>query len=310
MRAPTRQRCATARSPGLFVPGAPGHPAQAIVASANGDQLSLFAQQALAPLAAAEKTTLHVTDLAPLPAHDACGTVPFFVTLVGTIGGYLVGMFCGMLGAPLKRRVRWSIIVATTFVLSLALTVIAGPILGAVSGHFFQVWAITWAAGVAAGLLTDALGYYFSRFVVIPALFLFVFINVPASGGTYPVQFVPGVFQWLHHIVIGGYDVPFLRRTLYGVGPSVWSGIWALVVYAAIGIALSLAGPYYAAWRRRRRAKLGLSPAGMMGQASHQLGQMAAAAESSEERRLAEIELASGEPSEMEAEIEATIEPK
>jgi hypothetical protein len=262
----------------LFTPGAPGHSAEAVVASANGAQLSSFAQQALAPLAAAEKTTLHVRDLAPLPPYDASGTVPFFVALGATIGGHLMGMFCGLMGAPLRRRVRWGLIVAVTFMLSLFITVMVGPVLGAVSGHFLQVWAVTWATAIAAGLLTNALAYYLGRFVAIPALVLFVFVNVPASGGSYPVEFVPPIFRWLHHIVLGGYNVPLLRRALYGVGPSTWSGVYALIVYAAIGIALALAGPPYAAWRLRRRTRLQLSPGGMFGEASRQLHELAAGA--------------------------------
>lgn len=293
----------------LFVPGKPGLPAQVLVASANGEQLSNFAQQALGPVAAAaaEKTTLTITDIAPLPAHDAGGTVAFFVTLVGTIGGYLVGVFCGMLGGPLRRWVRWAVVVASTFVFALASSVVSGPILGAVTGHFWQMWLILWATGAAAGLVTDALGYFFGRFVVIPALVVFVFVNVPASGGTYPVQFVPGIFRWLHHVVIGGYDVPLMRRAVYGVGPSAWQGVAGLAVYAAIGIALAWAGPYYVGWRRRRRAQLGLSPAGMMGEASHQLMMMAAAHGAAQQQ--AEAELAAGEVSELEAEIEVSRSP-
>ena len=301
----------------LFIPGAPGKPAEAVIASAaSGKQLASFAEQALAPLAAAEKTTLHVRDVAPLPVRDIAGTVPFFTSLVATIGGYLVGMFCGMLGGPLSRRVRWAVIIVSSVLLSLALTIVVGPVLSAVSGHFLQVWLVSWATMLATGLVTDALGYYFARFTVIPALFLFVFINVPACGGPYPVYFVPSLFRWLHHVVIGSYSIPLLQHSLYGAGSPVSDGIYGLAGYAAAGVALAWAGPYYAAWRRRRREKLGLSPAGMMGEASHQLMMLASKAAANDSsaamarppRTWALEELSSGVLSEMEAEIETTRE--
>jgi hypothetical protein len=255
-----------------FVPGSPGHPAKVIVASANGYQLAEYAQQTLAPLAAAERTTVRVDDVAPLPAgHDNLGTVSFFITLVATLGGYLLGVFCGQQGAPLRRRDRWSVVAAMGALLSLLVTGISGPILGAFTGHFFEAWAVTYATVLVAGLVTDALGYYFGRFLIVPALVLFVFINVPSGGGTYPVTFVPGIFRWLNHIVLSSYDVPLMRHVLYGVGPHVARGIYGLAAYGATGVILALAGPYFVRWRQHRRAKFGLSPRGMMGDASLQL---------------------------------------
>jgi len=305
------QAVKSAKLAALYVPAAAGRPATAIVASANGLTLAQYAEQTLTAFGATEKASVHVDDLAPLPAHDAGGTVPFFVTLLATIGGYLVGVFCGMLGGPLRRRTRWAIIGSADVTLSLVLSVISGPILGAYSGHLLDVWAITCATMLAVGVVTDALGYYLGRFVIIPALFLFIFINVPASGGAYPTYFVPGIFRWLNHIVIGGYDVPLMRHTLYGVGPDVSRGILGLGAYAAVGLVLAAAGPYYAGWRRRRRAELGLSPGGMMGDASHQLMVMAAAAAAKAAGSSAHAaseeagrELAEGEASEIEAELE------
>jgi hypothetical protein len=213
-----------------------------------------------------------VDDVAPLPAgHDNLGTVSFFITLVATLGGYLLGVFCGQQGAPLPRRDRWSVVAAMGALLSLLVTVISGPILGAFTGHFYEVWAITYTTVLVAGLVTDALGYYFGRFVIVPALFLFVFINVPSGGGTYPVAFVPGIFRWLNQIVLSSYDVPLMRHVLYGAGPHVARGIYGLAAYGATGVTLALAGPYFMRWRQRRRAKCGLSPRGMMGDANQQL---------------------------------------
>jgi hypothetical protein len=292
----------------LFVPGSSEQPAQVIVASANSLTLAQYAEQLFTQVAAGEHATIRVDDLAPLPARDAGGTVPFFITLVSTIAGYLTGMFCGLLGGPLRRRARWAIIAVTSVVLSLLLSVIVGPLLGAVSGHFIQLWAITCATVLAAGLVTNGLAHFFGRFVVMPALFIFVFLNVPASGGSYPPSFVPGIFRWLNHVVIGGYDVPLMRRTLYSVGPGIGRGIIGLAVYGLIGLGLGIVGPSFVNWRRSRREQLGLSPAGMMGDATHQLALRATSTDDGDPHE-ADRELASGVASELETELELAGHP-
>jgi hypothetical protein len=214
-------------------------------------------------------------------------------------------MFCGQLGGPLRRRDRWAIIASISVVLSLILSVIVGPILDAFSGHFVDVWAITCATLLIAALVTNGLAYFFGRFVIMPALFIFVFLNVPASGGAYPQTFVPGIFRWLNHVVIGGYNVPLMRRALYSVGPGIGRGIIGLAVYGLIGLALGIVGPSFVNWRRSRRAQLGLSAAGMMGDATHQLALQAASRDVHDSEE-AERELASGTASELETELELT----
>jgi hypothetical protein len=62
-----------------------------------------------------------------------------------------------------------------------------------------------------------------------------------------------------------------MRHVLYGAGPHVARGIYGLAAYGATGIILALAGPYFMRWRQHRRAQFGLSPRGMMGDASLQL---------------------------------------
>jgi hypothetical protein len=286
----------------LYAPQSKGR-AVLTYAAANGKQLQLTVTQTFQGLAAASGVILTTRDVAPLPAADIAGTVPLYVSLVGTIAGYMVGMFTGMMGGPLKRRTRWGILAGASLVLSLLVAVLAEFAVGALSGHFWALWATVLCTSVAVGLVVDGLGYYLNRFVTGAALVLFVFLNIPSSGGAIPVDLVPEPFHWLSHVVIGDGVIAILRDVFYGAGPGLPYGIWRLAAYAAAGLLLALAGPHYAAWRYRRRSQLGLPVGGMMGHAQYQL-MSAAAARAAADHAPSEQEESSGSAAEAEAVIE------
>lgn len=254
-----------------------------VYASANGAEIKLTVTQVFQALAAASRVSLTTRDLAPLPASDAAGTAALYVSLAATIAGYMVGMFTGMMGAPLRRRTRWAFVAGCAVVFALLISVLTDFAVGALTGHFWALWATLLCTSLAVGLAVDGLGYYFARFVTGAALVLFVFLNIPSSGGAIPADFVPEPFRWLNQVVVGDGVIAIVRHVYYGAGPGLATGVWRLSAYAAAGLVLALAGPYYAAWRHRRRAELGLPAGGMMGHAQHQLTMAAAANSAAEE---------------------------
>lgn len=249
-----------------------------LVASANGASHVQTIERIFQATAAASGTTLQIKDVAPLPPSDSAGTVALYASLVATIGGYMIGMFVAMMGGPLRRRTRFAILLGSYLPLSLLATVLIGPVTGALQGHFLQLWLIQFSVMAAVGLVVNGLGYYFNRFVTGVALVLFVFLNVPASGGAMAADLLPQPFHWLQHVVIGGGTVPMIRDLYYNAGPGAAFGWWRVAIYAAIGLLLVVPGPAYARWRHHRRALLGLPAGGMMAHAQHQLMTMAQAA--------------------------------
>lgn len=245
-----------------FVPGqGTGH---LIVASANSFQLSSAAQQFFGPAAAASHLKLAVTDLAPLPPWDSFGTSLFYLALVSIIGGYIVSMFVGMMGAGLKHWQRFSIFAATSVLLSLLSTLLARYAVGAFHGHFLMVCLIGAATSFAVGCVVNGLVYFAGRFVTGFALIIFVFLNIPSSGGAYAPQLVPQPFRWLHTYVAGTGTVNLLRHAVYGVAPAPWHGWLLFGCYAAVGVVLALAGKPLYTRRMRRRSEAGKPPTMMM----------------------------------------------
>jgi hypothetical protein len=240
-----------------FAPGTAAAPAVLTIASASQLQLATMAKTTFASLSTAEKATLTIDDLAPLPTADSSGTASFYVALVWTIAGYMVAMFVGMMGAPLKHRVRLGIIAGGGLVLSFMATVLTGPIVGAFHGHFAAMWLTGWCTAMAIGLVVNGLAYFLGRFVTGAALLLFVFLNVPASGGAFPRQFVPAFFDFIHPYVIGAGVLDMIRSLIYGAGPGVGAGALVIGAYAAVGALLTIVAKPYAERRTRRRTELG-----------------------------------------------------
>ncbi|GAA4175145.1 ABC transporter permease [Gryllotalpicola koreensis] len=228
-----------------------------VVASAASFQLSSLAQQFFQGVAAQSDAKLQVDDLAPLPPNDSFGTSLFYLTLVCTIGGYMMSMFVGMMGGGLKHWQRFAIIGAASIVLPGIAIALGRFAIHAVDGNFWELWAIGAATSFAVGCVVNGLAYFMGRFVTGAALLVFVFANVPGSGGAYPPELVPQPFRALHDFVSGAATIGLFRRTVYDVGPEAWHFWLTLAVYAAIGTALAFAGKPYFVWLMGRRRRAG-----------------------------------------------------
>ncbi|MDF2441887.1 MAG: hypothetical protein JWR01_90 [Subtercola sp.] len=222
-------------------------------ASAHQYQVSALLPVIVTPALQAQNITPTTVDLAPLPAYDEYGTVSLYLMLAWCIGGYMVAMFIGLMGAPLRHRSRMAVIVVGGAVISLITNVLAGPVIGAVDGHFLPLFLIARGWIVAVGLAVNGLSYFAGRFIAVPAMIIFVFLSMPSSGAAYPSWFMPEPFAWLNNVVVGSGITEMLKRELYGVGPGFMRGFIMMGSYAAVGLVLMFVGKPYLEWRRVRR---------------------------------------------------------
>lgn len=231
----------------------PGGPDPTLyVASAHQYQAKTIVTNTLRPVYAAIHQQLAVTDLAPLPRHDSFGMTTMYLMLAWCIGGYTVAMFIGLMGAPLLQRTRVAIIVGGAVVVSLLANLLAGPVIGAVQGHFWQLVAIAVGWIIAIGLTVNGLSYFFGRFIALPAITIFVFLSVPSSGAAYPTWMLPRVFGDLQPYVVGFGMTEMIKRTLYGVGEPYSRGIREMACYAVAGLILMAVGK---PWHERREVR-------------------------------------------------------
>lgn len=226
----------------LVYPAVPGGPVELYVASANQFQAAQIITGVLTPIFAAQGVALDKHDLAPLPARDSFGVTPLYLMLAWCIGGYMVAMFIGMMGAPLLHRTRVAIIVGGAAVIALLANFLAGPVIGAVEGHFWQLALIAFGWVVAIGLAVNGLSYFFGRFIALPAIVIFVFVSMPASGAAFPTWMLPPVVQTLQPYVVGYGITEMIERTLYGVGRPYHLGLVLMLAYAVVGLVLMAIG--------------------------------------------------------------------
>ena len=90
----------------LVYPDAGGGPVRLYIASAHQFQTAQLITGILTPVFAAQDVDLEKRDVAPLPANDSFGMTALYLMLAWCIGGYMVAMFIGMLGAPLLHRTK------------------------------------------------------------------------------------------------------------------------------------------------------------------------------------------------------------
>ena len=234
----------------------PAHPVMTI-ASAHQYQAATVAKTLFSTSLAAAGAPLAVDDLAPLPAYDAFGMTTMYVMLALCIGGYMVAMFLGLMGGPLLHRTRLAVIAVGAFAISAVVFTLAGPVVGAIHGHFVQLWLIGAAWIFAIGVLVNGLSYFVGRFIIAPSILLVVFLSIPSSGAAYPVWMLPPFFGAIQHGVIGFGMTEMIKRTLYGVGEPYLVGALELVCYLAIGLVLTFVGKPVRARIDRRRILLG-----------------------------------------------------
>lgn len=230
-------------------------PAQRVlyVASAHQIQASNLLQKMLVPALSAEGAIPTVKDLAPLPAHDVLGMTSMYLMLAWCIGGYMTAMFIGLMGAPLRHRTRLAVIVGLSLAIAIVTNLLAGPVIGAIDGHFVPLVLMAWGWIVAIGLAVNGLSYFFGRFIALPAMVIFVFLSVPSSGAAYPPWMMPEPFAWLNNVVVGSGITEMIKHLVYGVGPGYARGLIMMACYGVAGVVLMLVGkPYWEARRVRR----------------------------------------------------------
>ncbi|KAA9393227.1 ABC transporter permease [Kocuria coralli] len=96
----------------------------------------------------------------------------------------------------------------------------------------------------------NGLSYFCGRFIAAPAMTVFIFLSIPASGAAFPEWFMPEPFRWLNNLVVGSGITEMLKRLVYDVGPGYARGWMMLGCYAVIGLLLTLVGKPY--WERQR----------------------------------------------------------
>jgi hypothetical protein len=216
-------------------------------AGADGTATSSFLTTAASSIAGAAQLSMSVHDLVPLPASDNRGLALFFAMLSTLMPGIMLGAATTLIGRGAPARFHAAVLVLGTIVLGLGtivlglgVTLLVGPVIGAVSGHFLGLWGLTALLALALAASTAGLTRLKPAGAAI-AVLLFLLLGLPASGGPLgATRFVPGLWRALTPILPTSRGLQALTGTVYFGNHGVATCAWLLAAWAAGGLALVL----------------------------------------------------------------------
>lgn len=213
-------------------------PAIAKISPQIGSQLSMISTHAARsnPILAAriaDPITLATATYRPLPGHSALGLSAFYIALLGLIAGFVgatlvnssvdtaLGYSSSQIGPHYTQRAPLAINRQQTFLVKWAIAAVAAPLLsgiillvavaalGMYAPNMILLWALLSLAAFMIATGTLALLATFGSIGQLLAMILLVYLSLASSGGTVPIEALPGSLR-----AIG--SVEPLRNTLAG----------------------------------------------------------------------------------------------
>lgn len=189
-------------------------PTELLYASAAGSSVARLLQEA-ALQAANSGTRVALRDLHPLPAGDPSGLVSFYVTLAATILGFVTMFQLRANASPLSLRAWLGCVLILAVTGGLMLSVVAGPIIGALRGPFAVLWATLAAQIAVAALFNATMLTLIGRWAMIPTWGLFVALGNAASGGAVAPPLLPPFYDFIGRFLPTGATVEIIRNAVY-----------------------------------------------------------------------------------------------
>ncbi len=221
---------------GAFVAAPSG--ARLIVVPAAGAAGAAALGNAFTVAAAALNKKLVIVPSHPLPPGDASGGVSFFVVMALIIGGYLCSTIGLTFGGRATRRGRLAALAIVAVIGAFFTDVLAGPLLGAVpTSKFLVLWALFILVMTAVAFATAALQTVLGAAGTLVVVIVFVIFGAPASGGTVPAPYLPGIWRVLGPYLPAGAGTTAVRNTIYFDGNRIATSLLVLAAYLVVGAA-------------------------------------------------------------------------
>jgi len=236
------------------------------VAGGGGKSVATAAETVGRTVAAKAGLVPTVEDVAPASTGDPSGTVEFyaviFISIGASVGATVLGRLMGTVRRPLTLALRTATLAGFSAVLAGAVTVYVDVILGALTGHTWQVFGALWLYAMAvAGVITGVAAALGSVASMALTAFLVVVGNAAAAG---PVgrPLLSGFYSTFTAIVPQGSGVSLLRSVSYFGGNGAQTPLVTLAIWAGAGCLLAIAATasrvnYRAIYERCRKSARG-----------------------------------------------------
>jgi hypothetical protein len=216
-----------------------------LLAGANGAMQATTLRAIFGRLAGQSGSELSVDDVLPTPSGDRAGLAPFLMVVSLTIPALALAVLTAVLGgrAGLTSRMRLAAALVGAVCVALVNTCIADFALDALSGHFWQVFAVAALAVFALSSATLALQRLCGPAGIGLAVVLFMVVGMPTTGAAIGPSFLPGVLRALTLALPAGEAVPAFRGVQYFDGADTATALWLLVAWGVTASVVMLARP-------------------------------------------------------------------
>jgi hypothetical protein len=225
---------------GAFVANPAG--AKLIVAPAASPAGASALAGAFTAAGAAFGQKIAIVQVHALPAGDASGTVSFLVVMALIVGGYLSSTIAMTFGGQASRRGRLAALALVAVSGALLTDTFAGPILGAVpTSKFLVLWGLFTLVMMAVAFATSALQTVLGAAGTLVVVVVFVIFGAPASGGSVPTAYLPGLWRTFGPYLPAGAGTTAVRNTIYFNGNGITRSLLVLAAYLVVGAAVVIA---------------------------------------------------------------------
>ena len=226
-----------------FVVGQSGE-LEIYVAGGGGHSVANASETVGRAIAAKAGLAPSVADVAPTSAADPQGTVEFyaviFLSLGATFGAAVFGQMMGSIRRLSTLALRTLSLAVYSALLAGGVTIYVDGVLGALTGHTWQVFGALWLYAIAvAGAVTGVAAAFGVAASALVTAFL-VIVGNAAAAGPVGLPLLSGFYTTFNAIVPQGSGVALLRSVEYFGGHGVVTPIVTLMIWGAAGLALAV----------------------------------------------------------------------
>lgn len=188
-------------------------------------------------VAAGQQLPLEVENVAPLSDDDSMGSVSMYLAMGWIMAGFMI-IIVGATAAPMVMGLRTllPILAGWSLAMSAVVWTIAGPIVGAVHGHFLPLWGVGAVAILSTALFTTIFVRLLGMLAVLPVIAVLMFLGVPASNGALSIYMEPAIFRTLHDVLPMPAAVESARSILYFDADIVGGHLMTFAIWGAVSL--------------------------------------------------------------------------
>ncbi|RDI35946.1 hypothetical protein DEU38_101426 [Rhodococcus sp. AG1013] len=219
------------------LPSAENPSATLITNEAAGVSQKQVVERVFGQIATGQQVPMSGETVASLDAGDTMGTVSLYVAMGWIMAGFMIVIVASS-AAPMVMGLRklLPVIAGWAVFMSVVVWLIAGPLVGAVDGHFLPLVGAGIVAIVATALFTTVFVRLLGLLAVLPVVAILMFLGVPASGGALSIYMEPAVFRFLHDVLPMPAAVESVRSILYFGGDAVGSHLITFAIWGVISL--------------------------------------------------------------------------